>query len=90
MAKIFDIKHFSVHDGPGIRTTIFSQGCPHHCEGCHNPETWDYNGGKEFTPQVLENILTALTANGIQRTFCVMGGEPLCEENEFLTHFVIS
>ena len=75
---------------PGVSVTFFTQGCPHRCKGCHNPKTWDFNGGKEFTPKVLNEILESLTANGIQRTFCVMGGEPLCEENEFLTHFVIS
>ena len=36
--EIFDIKHFAVHDGPGIRTTIFLKGCPLHCVWCHNPE----------------------------------------------------
>ena len=35
----------SIVDGPGIRMTVFTQGCPHHCEGCHNPETWDFEGG---------------------------------------------
>lgn len=75
---------------PGISVSFFTQGCPHRCQGCQNPETWDFNGGKEFTPQVLNEIITALTANGIKRNLCIMGGEPLCEENEFLTLLVIS
>lgn len=70
---------------PGVSVTFFTQGCPHRCKGCHNPETWDFNGGKEFTPKVLEEIYEALSANGIERSFCVMGGEPLCEQNLFLT-----
>ena len=74
---------------PGNCVTFFSQGCPHKCLGCHNPETWDFEGGEEFTNQILEEILEAITANGIQRNFCVMGGEPLAEENEFLTYLVI-
>ena len=74
---------------PGVSVTFFTQGCPHRCKGCHNPETWDFEKGKEFTPQVLNEITTALHANGIERNFCVMGGEPLCAENEFLTLLVI-
>lgn len=74
---------------PGVSVTFFTQGCPHRCGGCHNPETWDFNGGKEFTYDVLNDILISLRANNIKRNFCVMGGEPLCEENEFLTLLVI-
>ena len=75
---------------PGVSVTFFTQGCPHHCRGCHNPETWDFTGGKEFTPRVISEIIDALTDNGINRSLCIMGGEPLCEENEFITHLVIS
>ena len=74
---------------PGISVTFFTQGCPHRCKGCHNPETWDFDGGKEFTPQTLNEIYEALEANGINRSFCVMGGEPLCEQNLFLTCMVL-
>lgn len=70
---------------PGISVSFFVQGCPHRCPGCHNPETWDYEGGKEFTPKVIDEILEALTANGIHRSLAIMGGEPLCENNSFLT-----
>ena len=59
------------------------------CHNCHNPEAQDFNGGKEFTPQVLDNIINSLTANGIKRNLCIMGGEPLCDENAFLTYLVI-
>ena len=74
---------------PGVSVSFFTQGCPHRCKGCHNPETWDFDSGKEFTYDVLNNILNSLYANGIKRNFCVMGGEPLCEENEFLTLLVV-
>lgn len=74
---------------PGVSVTLFTQGCPHHCEGCHNPETWDFNGGKEFTPEVLNSIVDGLTKNGIKRSFCIMGGEPLCEQNTLLTLMTI-
>ena len=74
---------------PGISISFFTQGCPHHCKGCHNPETWDFKGGKEFTYDTLNEIIEALTANGITRSLCIMGGEPLCEDNAFLTLLVI-
>ena len=74
---------------PGISVTFFTQGCPHRCKGCHNPETWVFDGGKEFTMQTFEEIYEALVANGVQRNFCVMGGEPLCQENSFLTLLVL-
>ena len=70
---------------PGVCVTFFTQGCPHHCPGCHNPETWDHEGGKEFEGNTIERIEQYLTANGIHRDLCIMGGEPLCPDNQFLT-----
>ena len=75
---------------PGVSVSFFTQGCPHRCKGCHNPETWDFHGGKEFTPKVLDEIYEALRANGLKRNFCIMGGEPLCEENLLLTLMVLT
>ena len=74
---------------PGISVSFFTQGCPHHCKGCHNPETWDFDGGKEFTYDVLNEVIDALTANGVERSLSILGGEPLCEENVFLTLLLI-
>ena len=74
---------------PGLCVSFFTQGCPHRCPGCHNPETWAFEGGKEFTSDVINEIVEALTAQNIQRNFCIMGGEPLCEQNSFLTCMVI-
>lgn len=74
---------------PGLCVSFFTQGCPHKCPGCQNPETWDFNGGKEFTDETLTTIIKGLTAQNIQRNLCIMGGEPLCEENAFLTRLII-
>lgn len=74
---------------PGMCVTFFVQGCPLRCPGCHNKDSWDYDGGMEFTPQVLDEIIEALTANNIERNLCIMGGEPLCDNNAFLTALVI-
>ena len=74
---------------PGLCVSFFTQGCPHHCPGCHNPDTWAFEGGKQFTTETLNEIIAGLTAQGIQRDLCIMGGEPLCEDNAFLTYMVI-
>ena len=75
---------------PGVCVTFYTQGCPHKCAGCHNPETWDFMGGMEFTTKVLNDIISALTANNIKRSLCIMGGEPLCQENQFLTLLILT
>lgn len=74
---------------PGVSVSFFTQGCPHRCKGCHNPDTWSFEKGKEFTNDVLNEIVSALTANGIERSLAIMGGEPLCPENTFLTYLVM-
>jgi anaerobic ribonucleoside-triphosphate reductase activating protein len=75
--------------GEGVNVSFFTQGCPFHCKGCHNPQTWDFAGGKEFTPETLEDIIQSISANGVQRNFSIMGGEPLCPENIFLVSMII-
>lgn len=57
-------------------------GCVHHCPGCHNPETWSFDGGHEIDEQELyKKVLDNICANGIQRNLSLLGGEPLCEQN---------
>ena len=66
----------SIVDGTGIRFTIFTQGCPHHCRGCHNPETHDFNGGRVIdTAELLEKIKGNPLLDGV--TFS--GGEPFMQ-----------
>lgn len=74
---------------PGVCLSFFVQGCPHRCKGCHNPETWEYDRGKEFNNDVLREVIFKLRANNINRTLCIMGGEPMCERNLFLTCLLI-
>lgn len=74
--RIAGLVNDSIVDGPGIRYTVFVQGCPHHCEGCHNPQTWDFGGGRiEDTDSVLEKIAANPLLDGV--TFS--GGEPFCQ-----------
>ena len=75
--------------GEGINLTFFVQGCPIHCPGCHNPQTWDFSGGKELTADIIADIIRSIGANGIKRNLSIMGGEPLCQENIFLTQMLI-
>lgn len=66
----------SIVDGPGIRFTVFTQGCPHHCEGCHNPQTHDFNGGSEAdTDEIISKFLSNPLLDGIT----LSGGEPMCQ-----------
>lgn len=74
---------------PGVSVSFYTQGCPHRCPGCHNQETWEFDGGQEFTYKTLDEIINAIQDDGIERSFCVLGGEPLCDENLFLTDLVI-
>ena len=74
--RIAGIVDDSIVDGEGYRFTVFTQGCPHHCEGCHNPETWDPQGGRiEDTDKILSEILQNPLLQGV--TFS--GGEPFAQ-----------
>ena len=55
--RIAGIAGDSIVDGPGIRMTLFAQGCPHHCQGCHNPETWEFDGGTWWTTDDLVKVI---------------------------------
>ena len=68
-------------DGEGVCVSLWVQGCPHHCPECHNPQTWDFDGGYEAPDDIRGKIVKAISANGITRNFSVLGGEPLCDEN---------
>lgn len=69
-----------VVNGQNVCVSLWVQGCPFHCKGCHNPQTWDFDGGYE-DKEILDKIFKALTANNIKRNFSVLGGEPLCQSN---------
>ena len=77
-------------NGEGMCVSFWVQGCPHKCEGCHNPEAWSFEGGQELPNDYKGNIIKAISANGITRNFSVLGGEPLCPENLDLTLSTIS
>ena len=80
MLDLSGIVSDSIVDGPGIRTTIFSQGCPHHCKGCHNPETWAFGCGTQIP---VEAIVDIVKSNPLCRGVTFSGGEPFAQAAGF-------
>ncbi|MDF2566993.1 MAG: anaerobic ribonucleoside-triphosphate reductase activating protein [Oscillospiraceae bacterium] len=79
--KIAGILSESIVDGPGIRMVVFFQGCPHGCEGCHNPKTHDFKGGKYKS---IDNIIKKIRENPLLSGVTISGGEPFCQPKELL------
>lgn len=79
--KYATIKEIDVANGPGIRVSLFVSGCTHHCKGCFNPETWNFNYGDDFTPEVEDRILEAMKPVYI-KGFSLLGGEPFEPQNQ--------
>lgn len=71
--RIAGIVNDSIVDGPGLRLAIFAQGCPHHCPGCHNPESHDFAGGSDMDT---EKIIARMDANPLLDGITLTGGEP--------------
>jgi anaerobic ribonucleoside-triphosphate reductase activating protein len=71
--RIAGVVNESVVDGPGIRTVIFFQGCPHACPGCHNPETWNFRGGRELS---VSDLIRSLKVTPLISGVTFSGGEP--------------
>ena len=74
------IRKMDISNGPGVRISIFFQGCAFHCPGCFNPDTWDFEGGKEFDDEVINHILD-LCASDVIAGLSILGGEPLNPKN---------
>lgn len=75
------IKKYDIANGPGVRVSLFVSGCTHHCPGCFNQETWDFNYGKPFDSDVINEILEALQPAYIHG-FSLLGGEPFEYKNQ--------
>ena len=78
--RIANTVNDSIVDGHGLRFTIFTQGCPHRCPGCHNPETWPFEGG---TPMEEEALLALVRENPLCRGVTFSGGEPFAQAEGF-------
>ena len=74
------IRKMDISNGPGVRVSLFVQGCTFNCKNCFNPETHDFNDGKEFTKETIEHILS-LCENENVEGLSILGGEPMHPKN---------
>lgn len=74
------IRKMDISNGPGIRVSIFMQGCAFHCKNCFNTETWDFNGGNEFNDKTIDEVLN-LCGQGHIKGLSILGGEPMHPNN---------
>ena len=74
--RVAGLTNDSIVDGPGLRYTVFTQGCPHHCPGCHNPQSHDFEGGEV---RKTEDILTVIGENILLDGLTLSGGEPFMQ-----------
>lgn len=75
------IRRLDISNGEGLGVTLFTQGCPFHCKNCFNHETHDFDGGKEYTIDTKNAIVSLINRAQIKR-FSILGGEPLIERNK--------
>ncbi len=74
------IREMDISNGPGVRVSIFMQGCNFHCKNCFNQETWDFEGGKEFTDDTINKVLELCDKKHI-KGLSILGGEPMDPKN---------
>ena len=74
--RLYGLVTDSIVDGPGFRTSIFTQGCPHHCPGCHNPGSHDFEAGTVYT---LDDVEKKFSGNPLLDGVTLTGGEPFCQ-----------
>lgn len=80
--NLYGIVSDSIVDGPGLRLAVFFQGCPHHCPGCHNPQSWDYGNRAAKLTMTVSEVLDMITP--VTRGLTVSGGEPFSQQRGLL------
>jgi anaerobic ribonucleoside-triphosphate reductase activating protein len=78
--RILDIVEDTMVDGPGFRTAIYCAGCNHRCPGCHNPQSWDFSGGRDVT---VEELMRIVVADPFTRGVTFSGGDPMYQAAGF-------
>ena len=76
-----NIKIYDIADGPGVRVSLFVSGCRHHCKGCFNAETWNFDYGQPYIQETEDVLIKSLAPDYIQG-LSVLGGEPFEPENQ--------
>lgn len=76
LLRIAGVEEESIVDGPGFRYAIFTQGCPHHCPGCQNPQTHPFDGGR---PVDIGELFAAVCEDPLLKGVTFSGGEPFCQ-----------
>lgn len=79
--NICAVKYLDIANGPGCRTSVFVSGCRNRCEGCFQPETWDFSAGEPLTPEVMDRIIGSLSPAYVSG-ITILGGDPMEEENQ--------
>lgn len=82
--RIHGITYPDINNGLGCRVTLWVSGCIHHCKGCHNKETWDFNSGRVFTKEDKETLFKLLDKPYI-KGLTLSGGDPLCSYDDILS-----
>ena len=74
------IRKMDISNGPGVRVSVFMQGCEFHCKNCFNPETWNFDGGKQFDKETIDEVLDLCGKSHI-KGLSILGGEPMHPKN---------
>ncbi len=74
------VRKMDISNGPGVRVSVFMQGCEFHCKNCFNPETWSFDGGQELTQEKIDNVLK-LCEHDYIKGLSILGGEPMHPKN---------
>ena len=84
------MRSLDISNGEGVGVSLFVQGCDKipHCKNCFNPETWDFNGGKEWTEETKEKFMELIDRPYIKR-ISILGGEPLASKNYLTIRYLL-
>ena len=84
------IRSMDISNGSGIGVSLFVQGCPFHCYNCFNPQTWDFDGGKEWTVEIEAKFFDMIEKSTHAQRVTIIGGEPLCDGNVDCVYMIVS